>query len=100
MRNNLRRVATFMLLAFVLAACASSHAVPPPSMADEQLVGMVKAALAADTELAQSAITVAAQDGTVTLRGEVSSDAMRDRATFIAGSLDGVRNVINDIAVK
>ena len=100
MRTEVRRFAIVALLALVLGGCASSRAVPPESMADEQLVGMVKSAFTADSELAQQAIVVLAHEGTVTLRGEVTSDGLRDRATFIAGSVDGVRNVVNEIVVK
>jgi osmotically-inducible protein OsmY len=68
-------------------------------LADAALVTAIKALLFADPELRAASIAVSVEDGVVTLRGTVASPALRVLATRIAGSPDGVREVVDELEV-
>lgn len=57
----------------------------------------VRDAILADPELRDADIRISARDGTVRLRGEVASTALRDRAVALAASVDGVERVDSSI---
>lgn len=67
---------------------------------DTAITAKVKAAILAEPGLKSLQINVDTKDATVTLSGNVESDAMRDRAKQIAMSTDGVKNVIDNLQVK
>ncbi len=67
---------------------------------DVALTTKVKAALFAEPGLKTLQIEVETHDAVVTLAGSVDTPALRDRAVKIAGSLDGVRQVIDKLVVK
>jgi hypothetical protein len=77
---------------------------PPPVVAkpdpNKELAGKVKQALEApDAKLPSGAIDVTAADGKVTLWGAVGSEAQRKRAGAVAGKIDGVTSVDNQLKV-
>ena len=73
---------------------------PPKPDPNKELAGKVKQALEAPgTKLPTGAIDVTAADGKVTLWGAVASDAERRRAAQLAGKVDGVSNVDNQLKV-
>lgn len=59
----------------------------------------VRDAILADPELRDADIRISARDGTVRLRGEVASAALRDRAVDLAASVDGVQRVDSRLEV-
>ena len=103
---------------FVLVAVAGALALCPgafashrsPSVAhsyeastrnpDTELAGRVRGALHATFGAAAGEIGVVAQDGFVSLYGEVPSDALRVRAERIASGVAGVRAVSNELDVE
>ena len=76
---------------------------PAYERTDADLVGAAKTqiekALVRNAETDASNIRVHAQDGSVTLRGNVHSWAERDEAGWAAWAAPGVREVHNDLAV-
>jgi hypothetical protein len=66
---------------------------------DATLTTNVKAALAADSIIAQQPITVAVQAGTVTLTGNLSDETARSVAAQDAAKVKGVKQVVNDLEV-
>src|SRR6266852_2689956 len=76
---------------------------PAYERTDADLVGTAKTqiekALVRNAETDASNIRVDAQDGSVTLRGNVHSWAERDEAGWAAWAAPGVREVHNDLAV-
>src|SRR5438270_4228465 len=73
---------------------------PPKPDPNKELATRVKQALEAPgTKLPTGAIDVTAADGKVTLWGAVASDAERRRAAQLAGKVDGVSNVDNQLKV-
>jgi len=93
-----RAVAAFVA-AILLAACASAPLDELPQ-SDDNLVSLVEEALSRDLELFGTNIRVGAINGTVTLHGWVELDKQRQRATFVAQGVKGVRSVINNIQLK
>lgn len=116
-----------LLVAFAAAALATvgceqrsgttvgSNASPPPGMQskasqmtdkvavaadDTTITAKVKAAILAEPGLKSLQIDVDTRDATVTLTGNVDSDAMRDRAKQIAMNTEGVKNVVDNLSVK
>ena len=106
------------LPAFSLAAVAGAFALCPgalashlaPSIAhsnaasarnpDTELAGRVRGALHATFGAAAGEIGVVAQDGFVSLYGDVPSDALRVRAERIASGVAGVRAVSNELDIE
>lgn len=67
---------------------------------DAALTAKVKAALFAEPGLKTLQIDVQTHDAVVTLAGSVDSDVLHKRAVQIAGSLSGVRQVVDKLVVK
>ncbi len=67
---------------------------------DAALTAKVKAALFAEPGLKTLQIDVETHDAVVTLAGSVDSDVLHKRAVQIAGSLSGVRQVVDKLVVK
>ena len=67
---------------------------------DAALTVKVKAALFAEPGLKTLQIDVETRDAVVTLAGSVDSDVLHRRAVQIAGSLSGVRQVVDKLVVK
>ena len=67
---------------------------------DSAITAKVKAALFAEPGLKTLQIEVDTHDAVVTLSGSVDTSDLRDRAVKIAGSLNGVRQVVDKLVVK
>ena len=67
---------------------------------DAALTAKVKAALFAEPGLKTLQIEVETREAVVTLSGSVDNAELRDRAVKIAGSFEGVRQVIDKLVVK
>jgi hypothetical protein len=66
---------------------------------DWLLVSRCRSLLYRDPQLAQSSIYVSSDEGTISLRGTVTSELLRVRAEEIAKKTDGQRGVRNDLVV-
>ena len=67
---------------------------------DDVTIGTkMKSALAADPELSALKINVDTTQGHVRLRGEVKSVALRRKAEDMAGKIEGVKSVDNQLLV-
>ena len=67
---------------------------------DASTTATVKMALAFQRGVKGSHITVHTERGTVTLSGEVASEAERQLATRVARDADGVKDVVNRLQVR
>jgi hypothetical protein len=73
---------------------------PPKPDPNRELAAKVKQALEApDSKLPSGAIDVTAASGKVSLWGAVATDAQRRRAAQIAGKVEGVSSVDNQLKV-
>jgi hyperosmotically inducible periplasmic protein len=85
-----------------IAADKTSEAVGTAGskIGDESITTRVKAGLSGEDQLRDTAIDVDTKDDVVTLRGTVGSDAAKARAGEIAGSIEGVTRVVNQLVVR
>ncbi|HEY7354777.1 MAG TPA: BON domain-containing protein [Terriglobales bacterium] len=83
-----RVIACIALLAFAIG-CAKPN--------DAKVTSDIQAKLAADSGLQDKQITVQSAKGTVTLAGNVDTQAQRDAAAKYAASEPGVKTVINNL---
>lgn len=67
---------------------------------DAQIASDVQARINADANLPNKAITVNANNGTVTLSGTVATEAERMTAANDASSVEGVKQVVNNLTVN
>lgn len=74
-----------------------SSAVVGSSVSDAAITARVQAALASDPGTQGSQIKVSTDRGVVQLAGFVSSNSVRDEAANVAGNVQGVRSVDNDL---
>jgi len=95
-----RQVLAVVLIGFV-AACASapSRQSTGEFIDDSVITTKVKAALLADVAVNAFRIHVRTNNDVVQLNGQVNSDQIRLRAAEIAGKIEGVRSVQNNIVV-
>ncbi|MEJ7931152.1 BON domain-containing protein [Ramlibacter sp. AN1015] len=90
-----------------LAGCANTGGGSQPqadrtigqAVDDVAIVTRMKAALAADPDLAATKINVDSQRGAVRLKGEVKNMALRRKAEDLARRMDGVRSVDNQLII-
>lgn len=68
-------------------------------LADLWLSTKIHSKFAGDRDLKARDISVASQDGVVTLKGHVLNEPMRQLATAIARNTDGVKQVVNQLDV-
>jgi hypothetical protein len=87
------------LLAAAMFAIGSAAVAQTPTVPDAQVEANVLKALAGAPELATEAITTKTVYGTVTLTGTVSSEALRSRAENLAANAQGVRKVVDELAL-
>ncbi|MFA5514848.1 MAG: BON domain-containing protein [Desulfuromonadales bacterium] len=105
MKKSWQRVLGFGLgLAYllVMAACSSSPVSRSTGtyMSDTAVEASVKAKLAADRETKAHQVQVEVFRGTVQLSGFVDSQTSAQKAEEIAGNVEGVDRVVNNLIVK
>jgi hyperosmotically inducible periplasmic protein len=81
------------------STASSTSASATAGSEDQQLASKVKAALAADADLAPVKIDVAASGSTVTLKGEIKSMVLRKKAQSITEGVSGVKSVDNRLII-
>lgn len=81
-----------VLLILVAAGCSTQ-----PN--DFTIVSQVQSKIAADSGLAGKAVTVQSNGGVVTLSGTVENEQQRSAAAAHAGTVPGVKTVVNDLQV-
>lgn len=67
---------------------------------DAQIIGEITQKIQADPNIPTKAIAVQSNDGVVTLSGTVSNEMERTAAANEAGQVQGVRTVVNNLAVQ
>lgn len=109
--KDLRIVVLALAMGFTLTGCvvvigedgiSSSDGVhvSDSNSRDRALAGRVRDAYAADAELRDADITVAAHDGTITLRGELTRVSDLERAVDLAKKTEGVDKVVSRLRLE
>ena len=88
-------VLAFLLLTTLLAVSVGCSRKPD----DETVAKDIQQKLAADPDTKDANITVASKDGQVTLNGQATAPAAREKAAQIAKAEPGVSSIDNEIAV-
>ena len=101
-RNPFIQYSVMLLLIVGLAACASTSKQSSVGeyVDDTVITTKVKSLLAADDFLKSFEISVETYKGVVQLSGFVNSQDAVNKAGEIAGSVQGVASVTNDLIVK
>jgi hyperosmotically inducible protein len=95
------RAAVFALMMSSLLACQTPAGRSAGEVIDDATITTkVKAKLFDESILRGFAISVETFEGEVTLTGAVETDAQRERAAEIAGSVTGVKSVKNLLKIK
>jgi osmotically-inducible protein OsmY len=109
MPTRFRTLALFAVLFAATGACnrqasqdvAGDASVPAQERTtDASIETSVEARLYADDSIRGEGIDVSADDGVVTLRGAVSNDAAKQQAVTIAGDVDGVTRVDDQLTLE
>lgn len=88
----------FLVLTLILGGFAGCS--KKPARSDAQIASDVQSKFYGDPMIESRGIQVQAAGGVVTLSGEVASDSERAAAAGDAGSVDGVRTVVNNLQVQ
>ena len=90
------KICAFLLMAFMVAGvCLAKDPVT-----DDMIYNNVRIKLAGDQVVKGGALMVDVKDGVVTLSGSVEEQKQKDRATKLAKSIKGVKQVINNITLR
>src|SRR5215469_3382940 len=79
----------------VLAGCNKA-----PARTDARVAAEVQNKIGGDSRITSREIGVQAEDGVVTLTGNVTSDTERASAASDAATIDGVKTVVNNLTVQ
>ena len=69
-------------------------------VSDSWITTKVKSDLAVEKDVSATNISVKTVDGVVTLSGKASSQAEADKAVRVAGQINGVKSVVNNMDVR
>jgi hypothetical protein len=86
-------------IAILTLALATGVACNKPVKSDAQISGDVQNQISSDNSLQGRQVAVQSSNGTVTLTGTVNSDAEKVAASNAASRVEGVKQVLNNLAV-
>jgi len=90
-----------LLIALYLSGCTSmTGETMGETMTDSKITTTVKSKLAVDQASSLSRIGVETTRGTVQLTGVVENAATKEKAAAVARSVDGVKNVVNNLQIQ
>jgi osmotically-inducible protein OsmY len=89
-----------VLVATIGCAGSSTNESAGEYIDDTVITAKVKTALVGDAEVKATEVNVETFKGVVQLSGFVESSAAMARATAIAGKIEGVKSVRNDMRIK
>lgn len=96
--NRTKRISIFSL-SLTLAAATVFFSGCKGKVTDDQLAANVQSKIGSDPALQGQPISVAVSNGVVTLTGNANGQGSRELAAKDASNVDGVKNVVNDIAL-
>ena len=82
------------------AGCEKQQTAVQPARTDQQIANDVTAKISAESALSGQNIQVAVANGIATLSGTANDDASRALAGNDAGTVDGVKTVVNNLTVE
>ena len=105
MKQSMLKLLSCVLMAFALVSFVGCESTPTTRSAaeateDAAITGKVKSALALDSTVKALDINVDTFRNVVTLKGNVASQAVANKAVEIARGVSGVKSVVNKLSVK
>jgi hypothetical protein len=82
------------------AGCQKEQTAVQPARTDQQIANDVQAKISAESALSGQNIQVGVVNGIATLSGTANDDASRALAGNDAGSVDGIKTVVNNLTVE
>jgi len=92
--------AAVLTCALLFAAGCKQQTAVQPARTDQQIASDVTAKISAESALSGQNIQVAVANGIATLSGTANDDASRALAGNDAGTVDGVKTVVNNLTVE
>jgi hyperosmotically inducible periplasmic protein len=99
MRKTLFVVSALFVFCLVASGCSKTPSAQDIN-SDSDIKAAVKEKIKVDPKVDESDIEVDAEDGVVTLKGEVDSNEEADRAIQIAGEVPKVKRVNSELKIK
>jgi osmotically-inducible protein OsmY len=93
---KVRWFAIFAALLLIAGVCLAAD----KQVTDDSISDHVRLRLASDPDVKGGALAVDVKDGEVTNGGTVESQRQKDKATKLAKKVKGVKQVVNNIALK
>jgi hyperosmotically inducible periplasmic protein len=101
MFKQIYTLSVVLLIAFYFSGCtAITGESLGQNIDDTTITTSVKSKMAVDKASSLTRVGVETTRGTVQLTGVVESQATKNKATEIARSVDGVKNVINNLQIQ
>jgi hyperosmotically inducible periplasmic protein len=101
MIRKIHGILATLIVSFYLVGCTSiTGETMGQSIDDTTITTSVKSKLAVDKASSLARVGVETTRGTVQLTGVVESAAMKDKAAQVARSVDGVKNVVNNLQIQ
>jgi hypothetical protein len=97
--KNMSRTLTLLLSAILVSALLTFSLACARKPGDAQISSQIQSKFSQDSGLATKQLRVQASSGVVTLSGFVDDEAQRQAASRQAASVDGVKEVINNLEV-
>jgi osmotically-inducible protein OsmY len=98
-RKDVLALVVAMLLASLVLVAAPTLVASQTVTGDASVASMTRLALFANKRVKSAHISIEALNGVVTLRGTVDSDEAKAAAATLAGEIEGVTRVRNDLQV-
>lgn len=86
-------------LAVALLLCCSFAFAQKGTNPDDRITDQVRMRLATDPDVKGGAFDVSVQDGVVTIKGRVTTEKGRNKATKLCKKVKGVKKVDNELTV-
>lgn len=96
----MRRIAVPIFALLISIVVTTSGCRTQAAKSDAQIAGQVQSALRSDSNISGQGIEVQADQGIVTLNGEVANNAERALAAVDAAKVEGVKTVVNNLMVR
>lgn len=96
----MRRIAVPIFVLLVTIVATTSGCRTQTAKTDAQIAGQVQSALRSDSNISGQGIEVQADQGIVTLNGEVANNAERALAAVDAAKVEGVKTVVNNLVAR
>ena len=98
-KAGIRSVVLVLIIASMAFACTSQNPEPGSQFNDAVIASQVRTALEGDPSFSADSVRVMVDRGIVTLQGSLPTTTAIERAVALAGGVEGVIQVRNELAL-